>query len=502
MRVANLVALICALMVHAVAGTGADAADKSLRMAAVTIPPHLANPFATAATPTITITSAIYDGLTRIGRDGSLKPWLAVSWRKIDSLTWRFELRRDVIFSNGAPFDAQTVAAVVAAFAGPGAPTENLRRELPKLTAARVIDPYSVEIVTAAPTPLFPRWASILFMHEPGALKQMGIEAFARAPVATGPFVAESWSPNRAVLKAAPGSWRRAKLDRIEVMAIPDITARVQAVVSGQADVAPGLGPDEVQAIVAAGGKGLSWTNGFVDGISMVTTRTLPFNDVRVRQALNMAVDRKALIDVLLQGATVPANQPAPRGALGYEPSLPQYPYDPAKARALLAAAGYPEGFAFVLETSGTGAGATAVYQQVAGDLRKVGVTMDIRVIPTPQYLKNLVVTGDYGDAITMPWASTPTLDMLAAVMPLHSCAAKHPWYCDPDIMPTITAATMEFDETKAAGLRRQIAARYHDQAPAIFLYEAVLFAGLSQRVVGFEDAYGFVAYDQIDIVK
>ena len=79
MRVANLVALICALMVHAVAGTGADAADKSLRMAAVTIPPHLANPFATAATPTITITSAIYDGLTRIGRDGSLRPWLAVS---------------------------------------------------------------------------------------------------------------------------------------------------------------------------------------------------------------------------------------------------------------------------------------------------------------------------------------------------------------------------------------------------------------------------------------
>jgi peptide/nickel transport system substrate-binding protein len=212
-----------------------------------------------------------------------------------------------------------------------------------------------------------------------------------------------------------------------------------------------------------------------------------------------MAVNRAAIIDVLLQGATVPANQPAGRAVFGHNPDLPAYPYDPERARALLAAAGYPNGFAFTLETSGTGAAAIAVYQQVAADLRAIGVEMEIKLLPTPQFLRNTLQTGEYADAITFPWPSTPTLDILRPVR-VHSCHQRHAWYCDQDIMPMLAAAERTFDPAEGLKLRRALAARYHAQAPAIFLYEQVSFAGLSKRLSGYEDAFGFVAYDKIDL--
>ncbi len=480
-------------------GSAADAADKTLRMAITTLPTSFANPFVTANTPAIGVTSALYDGLTHIARDGTVKPWLAIAWQNVDAKTWRFELRRDVKFSNGAAFNAGTVAAVVDALAAPGFPNENLRRELPKLAKARVVDPFTVEITTAEPQPLFPRWASILLMHEPGALRKMGTDKYAKDPVVTGPYSVQKWEPNKVHLKAENKSWRKPKVEKIEITALPDTAARVAALLSKRMDIVTALGPEDVQAVVAGGAKSISWTDGSVAGISFVTSRKLPFNDVRVRQAMNMAVNRDAIVEILLHGATVTANQPAGRYVLGYDPGAPPYPYDPAKARALLASAGHPDGFRFTLETAGNGAAALSVYQQVAADLKKVGVTMEIRTVPVPQFFRDVLHTGDTADAITLSWISAPSLDVLPAIR-VHSCLQQQPWYCDPDVTPLYTAAVSEFDDAKGLALRRQISLRYHDQAPALFLYEQVLFAGLSKRVSGFEDVYGFISYDKLDI--
>jgi peptide/nickel transport system substrate-binding protein len=212
-----------------------------------------------------------------------------------------------------------------------------------------------------------------------------------------------------------------------------------------------------------------------------------------------MAVDRDALVDVLLQRATVPASQPAGRSVFGYDPEIPPYPYDPARARALLAAAGHPDGFSFTLETAGVGAAALAVVQQVAADLKKIGVSMEIRLVPTPQFLKNVLQTGETADAFTFPWPSTPTLDVLRSLR-VHSCLQPHAWYCDADATEAMAAAEAAFDQAKGLAMRQELGRRYHDQAPAIFLYEQASFAGLSRRVRGFEDAFGFVSYDKLDI--
>ncbi len=163
-------------------------------------------------------------------------------------------------------------------------------------------------------------------------------------------------------------------VDRLELIELPDATARLQAVLTGAVHVATGLAPEDLAELEAAGHTGLSWQDGTVSSISLVTTRALPFNDVRVRRALNHAVNRAPIIAALMHGRTVVANQPAARGVYGRDESIPDYDYDPIKAKRLLTEAGYAEGFAFTLETSSFGAASVAAYQQVAADLARVEV--------------------------------------------------------------------------------------------------------------------------------
>lgn len=477
----------------------APAAERTIRFALTTLPTRLGNPYATSSTPSITTMSAMYEGLTRIAPDGTLKPWLAVSWTNIDPKTWRFVLRRDVAFSNGKPFNAAAVAASVDYMANRARlATDGLvRSDLPPLESARAVDEFTVEIVTKNPVPTFPRYAAVVFVPEPGAFAALGPDEFAKAPVGTGPFMLEKWEPNKATFNAFAGSWRKPKMARLEIIELPDATSRVQAIISGRADIAVGLGPDDVQALEAAGHKGVSWRDGGVSAISLVNTREGSLSDVRVRRALNLAVNRAPIIDIIFQGQTVAANQPAARGVLGYMAELPQLAFDPLKAKALLAEAGYPQGFKFVMETSVNSGASISAYQQVAADLAKVGVTMEIRPVQAPQYLQNIFVTGNFADAVVVPWQVAPTIDVMRAIN-IHSCLTLKPWYCDKDAMPMITAALAEWDEVRGLAMRRELSKRYHDQAPAIFLYEQVYFAGLSKTTTGFADNYGLVSYEDI----
>jgi peptide/nickel transport system substrate-binding protein len=449
--------------------------------------------------PTITTMAAIFDGLTRLDRDGNAQPALAISWRNIDPLTWEFTLRENVIFSNGASLTADAVVNAVTYLAGDGPPFENTRREMTFFASAQAIDELTVIINTTEPMPLLPRFMSSLLIPEPGAWRSLGREGFTQAPVGTGPFKVESWQPSKITLTAFKKSWRPPLMERLEIVPIPDPTARVQGLLSGRLDVITDIGPDEKASVERFGGTGLSWFSGAVQGISLAVTRPGPFQDVRVRQALNLAVNRQRIIDALLAGSTVVAFQPAPRGTIGYNPDLQPYPYDPDRAKALLASAGYPDGFSFVMETTNTGGGSADVYQQVASDLQSVGVNMEIRVLATPRFMRNIIQTGEYADAIHMVWPAWPVQDS-ALVFKFHSCLHHVAWYCDESIMPKIKTALVEWDPDKAVALRQEVMSYYHEQAPAIFLFEQVMSAGLAPGTSGFENIFGFIHYENIKV--
>jgi peptide/nickel transport system substrate-binding protein len=480
-------------------GHSATVAEETiLRVGTTTMPPSVGNPFRNTGTPHVFTWSSIFDGLTRIDERGIVGPWLAVSWQNTDSLTWRLKLRPNVTFSNGEPFTADAVVNVVAFFKAPAAAREVIARELGFISSARKIDDLTVELTTDKPTPHLPRALPIMYMVAPKQWQNLGPDGFGQNPSGTGPFKLDRADLAGWRMSAFKDSWRAPKFDRLNWLSVPDASARVQAVLANQMDIALGIGPDDVSAVEAGGGRGLTWRNASVWAINFHHSKDTPLKDVRVRQALNYAVDRDALVEGLLSGTTVPATQPGPSNAYGYDPEIPPIPFDPEKAKALLAEAGYPEGFKFVVQgVIGAGPADGAVYQKVAQDLAAIGVTMEIRSFPTNELIRAVVEGSWDGDAFGLTYATEPTVDVLRP-MQNHSCFWSKPWYCDQSIMPTITAALAEFDQQKGLMLRQEVMRFYREQYVSLYLYELPRFAGLRAAINGFKEVHGFVNFDQI----
>jgi len=457
------------------------------------------NAYHNIQTPTIIVTSAIFDGLTRLKADGTVGPGLALSWEPQGPLTWRFKLRDDVNFSNGKRFTADAVVHAVSYLAGPGPATETVRRDMVFLDSAKAIDATTVDITTKIPMPFFPRYAAILLIVEPEAWTRMGVAAFSENPVGTGPMVAESWAPGRIVLRANKTSWRAPRIAGVEFLLLPDIPSRIQALMSGRLDVVYQLPPEEFSMVTDFGGSVVTIADAAATAIlfNFGKDRKSPLNDVRVRRAINLAVDRQTIVDSLLGGKPKLSGQPAVSAAFGYDPSITPYPFDPQKAKALLTEAGFGNGFNMTLETSGGTTNSLLVVQRVADDLAGVGIKVEIRTKPGTQYLLDFVQGRYEPDAFTLQWGSYPSLDSIQ-MSSIGSCRKTNPWYCNPDIEPTITAAWSEADPDKALALRHKVMKFYHDEAPSLFMYDNVTFLGLSPRTSGYTNVFGFIPYEDV----
>ncbi len=492
-----LAVLFCGLAIL----SGDLAAKDVIRIGTTALPPTLGNPYRNTGTPHIFTWSATFDGLTRIDADGALHPWLATAWQATDELTWRITLRDDVTFSNGRPFDADAVLNVVDFFKSDAAVREAVGREFAFIAGARALEPHVVEISTTAPTPHLPRVLPLMHMVEPDHWRALGPEGFAQDPIGTGPYRPVDFGTTRIVYEAVPTSWRAPKVPRMEKIAAPDAYTRVQAVIADQLDIAMSIGPDEVAVIENAGGIGLDWPTAALWAINFHHGRGTPLDDVRVREALNLAINRRQLVDALLDGKPALPTQAATPNAYGYDPALPPIPYDPERARSLLSDAGYPDGFSFVVQgVVGSGANDAAMYQLVAQDLAAVGVTMEIRVFPVTQLIRS-VMEGEWnGDAFGVTFAAEPTIDVLRP-MRNHSCLWPHPWYCDERIMPAINEALVTFDEQRGLDLRHQVMAFYREEWVALYLYQIVRFAGTRANVRGFSEVHGFVSFEDLHFI-
>jgi peptide/nickel transport system substrate-binding protein len=480
----------------------AASADSTLRVGVQAVPLTQGNPYRNTFTPNIYTMGAMFDGLTRVDEHGKLRPWLATSWENTGPLTWVLKLREGVKFSNGVPFTAEAVVAVVEFFNTDAALPEMVARELNFIAGARALDTHTVELTTHRPAPLLPRYRPIFYMVEPSQWARLGPTGFASAPVGTGPFIAESFKPNKIEFAAFKGSWRAPQVDRLEILGIPDAASRAQAVASGAIDIAISVGPEEVAAVRQAGGQGASHLAGSLWAINFVDKPGSPFKDRRVRQAVNYAVNRELLIAALLEGAAYPATQPAPRVSYGYNPDLPPIPYDPDTAKKLLAEAGYPDGFEFLFQgTVGSSASDGAGYQVVAQDLARIGITMRIQQMTVPELIRNVIEGGWEGEAFALNYNHEPGIEVLRPLTN-HSCLWHHPWYCDERIMPTIHAAMSEFDPERSVSLRQEVMAFYRNEYASLFLYEPAYFTGLSAGVSHFKVVHGFIHFEDITLAE
>ena len=476
--------------------------EEILRVGVVAFPLSAADPHRSVSVFSTYTWSPIFETLTTFTENGELVGELAESWEQIEPNLWTFSLREDARFSNGRPFTASDVAWSFEYLKSPAGMSAAVNRDLSIIESISAIDAHTVSVKTNMPSAILPRLMTPLYFVEPNHWEAIGSEKFAFEPIGTGPFKVIEWQEGRITYKANPLSWRIANIDGIEILLLPEVTTRLQALITGRVDVAIGMGPEDLIPLQSVGGR-LHQRQPFdAMSITLVIEDGRPSADIRVRRALNYAVDKDAITDFLLGGYTKPATQGAVRGLFGYDPGLDSYPYDPEKAKALLKEAGYQDGFSLDVEViTGSNASDSAIYQLVASNLSDIGVEMRVLPIPTSQMVR-IILQGQWrGDGFSNIFGSWPSFEPLRTIR-LHSCANPTPWFCDEKIMPTIQAAKSALRMADRLELTRKVLRFYHAQATAVLLHEVPILDGVAARVKNYAPNKGKINYETISLAK
>ena len=402
-----LLFLVLALPLALAAPALAADSSKTLRYAAGSFGEESMDPTRTSISASLGLVGPLWDWLTEIDAAGKLSPGLALSWKPgEDGKSWTFKLRPGVKFHDGSEMTAEDVQfTLMEGFRRPKAKASRVRQFRKGIKDVKVVDRHTVTVITAKPWPTFPYDMSF----QPGIegivlpkayIKKVGWDGFAQKPVGTGPwkFVKHEVG-NFIEFEAVKDHWRKSpNFDRLRTVLVKEAATRVAMLKTGQVDVAR-ISLDEVQDVTKAGFKIAEDPQPTSVRIHLYATyydKAGPVKDVRVRQALNLAVNRQEILDTLLHGKGKPAAVfPSSPISIGYPADLKPYPYDPAKAKKLLAEAGYPNGFSIKLFALPTG-GFTQYLQLaeiVAGYWEAIGVKTSI--VPTdigafrPLYIAN-----------------------------------------------------------------------------------------------------------------
>jgi peptide/nickel transport system substrate-binding protein len=332
----------------------------------------------------------IGDPLVTLDENLEVRPGLAESWKQESPTSWVFRLRKGVKFHDGTPFNAAAVKINFERLLDPATKSRDANM-LASLDTVEVIDEYTVRLkLKRSFAPLLRTLAYIFgYMMSPTAAKALGMQDFGRAPVATGPFKLTQWvAGDHITLVANKDYWRGApRIDEIIWKFVPQSSSRSALLRAGDVDFVESLdGPDLVSVqsdpnLVVNRIPLLSWN--FVG----VNTKTKPFDSVKVRQAISHAIDASALTKSVLLGAGLPQNQLVPKGMLGYREDYKGYAYNPARAKQLLAEAGYPNGFDTELwYATGYTSSVKELCEAIQGYLQAVGIRAKIVVNDLPAW--------------------------------------------------------------------------------------------------------------------
>ncbi|WP_082621276.1 ABC transporter substrate-binding protein [Bordetella sp. N] len=331
------------------------------------------------------------------------KPRLAQSWSQDDPLTWTFRLRRDVTWHDGQPFTARDVQFTVERTQQNKKLINNAKfRTIAKV---EVVDDYTVRIHTDAPDPLLlhsfvGNGAGILPRHALTAAA--GEEAFFRKPIGTGPYRYDQWiKADRLILQAYPKWWGgKPKWDTVVVRAIPETTTRVSEFITGGVDIAVNVPPEDIARIKAnAGTRIVAFDIARNLALHVRTGEGYATHDPRVREAIDLAIDRNALAKQVVEGYAVPTRGFYPSRIPGYDPALSKdLRYDPERARALLREAGHTEPVPIKLSSpSGRYVKDREISEAVAGYLQDAGFQVKLEVLDWTVY-NNRMVGDNFGE--------------------------------------------------------------------------------------------------------
>ncbi len=433
-----------------------------------------------------------------------VQPALAERWDvTADGLEFTFHLRRGVKFHDGTPFNADAVKFSFDRQFVEDHPYFDLGpwqywgyMDMSSIIdRIEVVDDYTVKFfLQKVEAPFLANLAmDFAAIVSPTAVAQYGIE-FKNKPVGTGPFKFVSWTKDdNIVLDANKDYWGEGPyLDRVIIRVIPDATARYLALKNGEVDVIDFPSAEDLELMEADPNIELIQQAGLNVGYIAMNNDKAPFDNKMVRQAMNYAIDRQAIVDAVYGSAGQVAKNPLPPTMWSYNDSIDPYPYDPAMARKLLAEAGFPNGFTTDLWAMPVARpynpNARRIAEIVQADLAEIGVEAEIVSYDWGTYLDKVDAgehmmgmlgwTGDNGDPDNFLFV---LLSAAAA-----DAGGNIAFWRNPRFNELIIEAKETFDQTRRTQLYEQAQVLFHEDAPWVPLAHSVVTVPVRTNVRNF----------------
>jgi peptide/nickel transport system substrate-binding protein len=405
----------------------------------------------------------VQEALVKVDQHGKLVPWLAERWHTSDNLNYTFFLKEGVRFHNGRALVADDVKFVLDRARNPETRHPHAR-QYEDITAIHVRDPHTVTISLRRTNAMFlynlARQGSVIYPRE-------AVDQLKSQPVGTGPFVFERWDRgDRIVLRRNPEYHVKSlpKLERVTFRFIPDPNAALAALQAGDIDVlAFGLGPESVEAVRRNPGLQLIQGETTNDVILALNNSRKPYADVRVRRAITHAVDKAEVLKAAMFGlGRVLGSNVDPLNPYFVDMSK-AVPYDPGRARRLLAEAGYPNGFEAVLRVPPQYPYTVRTGEVLVGQLAKVGIRVRIEQIEWGQWLDRVYKNADYDMTII---GHAEGWDAGNYANPKYYFR-----YDSPRFQAVFQESETTLDDKKRRELYAQLQKIMADEAPVVWLY-------------------------------
>ena len=377
-------------------------------------------------TITNTMGRYMYDGLLNNDALGVPRAALAESWTiGDDNLTWTFSLKKGVTFHDGSDFTAEDVAYTVEVCR-----TSLLKNFTAAIDRVEVVDPYTVKIITKAPTAVLLESLAALRILPKAYRTKLGETAFNQAPVGTGPYVFVEWvKEDHIAMKANEQYWGGSpKIKKVTFRPISNAATRTAALLTGEVDIIEDVPVRDVDKLKNT--EGLSVVDRpserliylHVDshrpqGPGIIGLDKNPLADLRVRKALSLAINRDSIVKMIMNGNAYATNQMVLKGRRGYVEDMPAPKYDPEEAKKLLAEAGYPDGFKVYLDApNGRYPNDGQVAQALASQLTKAGIQIELRLHPKTTFF-DFVRPGDKSSLVMTGWSEPIDVGEMASVL-------------------------------------------------------------------------------------
>jgi peptide/nickel transport system substrate-binding protein len=418
-------------------------------------------------------------------------PGLATAIRSLNPTTWELKLRQGVKFHNGEPFNAEAVKFTIDRVLDPA--TKSVTRgNLTWIKEVKIVDEYTVQLLTEKPFPAAPEFLTLAYIVPPKYLKSVGNEEFSRKPIGTGPYKHVEWrKAEHLIVEANKEYWKDSpkgmpQIKTIVFRTIPETTTQIAELLSGGVDIIRNVPPDQIEVVKSSPNARISATRilrvNFLKLDSFGRASQTPLTNQKVREAMAYAINVDEMLSKILGGYAERTGSGVNPMHFGYDGAVKPYPYDPERAKKLLAEAGYPNGFEVGYDTTiGRYPQDKEIAEVVVGQLAKVGIKVNLQAFEWGAF---------YDGVRAKKRAPIHDIGMSSEFFDADNTMSLHfkkgtIWsrWDNPEFDKLVVTARSTMNEKARLQALWRAGEIQHEEAPMVFLHQVSYLYGVNKRV-------------------